>query len=70
MMDDYVNIATQFDGTFDLEFLLPHERIRKATDGSGAVEITDGATGILRVEVGEWLIRTPSGKLIRRSELP
>ena len=68
-MDEQLNIAMQYDGTFDLTFLLPHEKVWSAGPNSGAVEV-ETREGIIRVDEGDWLIRTPSGRLIKRSELP
>jgi len=64
-----LNIATQYDGTFDLEFLERHEKVYSAGSNSGAVIIRSKGKEI-RVDKGDWIIRTPSGNLVKRSELP
>ena len=65
---DNLNIATQFDGTFDLTFLELNEKVRSAGPGTNAVEVIT-PTKTIRVEKGDWLIRTPSGNLIARNDL-
>lgn len=64
-----LNIATQYDGTFDLEFLEPGESVRMHDPAITSVEVTTPKKVVI-LEIGDWLIRTPSGDLINRKELP
>lgn len=52
--------AVQYDGTFDLEFLRGDERVRAG--GNGACEIVT-LEGVMRCEVGDWIIRGIKGEL-------
>lgn len=56
---------TQYDGRFDLEFLIEGSRegVRSAGDGTGAVEVFRHDQTIIRLEVGDWLVRNPDGTL-------
>lgn len=63
-----LNIATQYDGTFDLEFLQGAEYVLMHDPETRSVEVHT-VHGIVVAEVGDWLIRTPSGRLVNRKEL-
>lgn len=63
-----MSIATQFDGTFDLEFLTDGEKVRSAGRGTNAVEVLT-PTRTIRLEKGDWLIRTIDGRLIAQKEI-
>ena len=64
-MKEQTNIATQYDGTFDTDFLANGEVVRLADKSSRAVEVfTQGRW--MRVEKGDWLIRTIDGRLVNR----
>ena len=55
--------TTHYDGTFELAFLRDDKQVRSVGDGTGAVEvITPDET--IRVNVGDWLARTPLGRVI------
>ena len=61
-MNEQLNIAIQYRDTFDLGFLKRDERVR-ATEN--AVEVfTKGRW--MRVEKGDWPIRTMDGRLVNR----
>ena len=64
-MDEQMNIATQYDGTFDLLFLKDDEDVRLVDTVSRAVEVRT-KHGPMRVEVGDWLIRSTDGRLVNR----
>jgi hypothetical protein len=54
--------AMQYLGAVELEFLGDSERVRSAADGSGACEIVT-LEGVMRCEVGDWIIRGVKGEL-------
>lgn len=64
-MNEEMNIATQYDGTFDLQFLKDDEDVRCVDPLSRAVEVRT-KHGPVRAEVGDWLIRTTDGRLVNR----
>lgn len=65
-MNEELNLATQYDGTFDLNFLAPGETVRKNDNDSVFV---NSRGKDIRVGKGEWLIRTPSGVLVVCKEI-
>lgn len=66
-MNEELNIATQYDGTFDLTLLADGESVKK-NDNNSVLVRSRGKD--IRVGRGEWLIRTPSGQLVVCKELP
>lgn len=58
--------AILFDGTFEFDFLRDGEAVRSAGKDSHAVEIIDRYDSdrvIIRVKVGEYLVRRDDGTL-------
>jgi hypothetical protein len=56
--------AVCYDGSFDMALLEPNETVCSAGDATGACLITS-PSGQLRIEIGDWIIRSSNGRLAR-----
>jgi hypothetical protein len=58
--------VTLYDGSFELDILAAGEVVRSAGDDTGACEVVT-PEGVLRFDVGDWIVRSADGRLARTS---
>jgi hypothetical protein len=59
---DAMNQPYHYVGEFPLALLSGHEKVCSAGDGSGACVVSTDR-GDLRVDIGDWIIRSDDGRL-------